>query len=166
MPRAMNPDGSPWWVSTGPPARPAAAPSQSTAGDSANSSHSSDQPNAATEGSTDWSEWLDPSTVAATMRAGVGLLTGFLAVVSQTAAADESPAEPHDVSACGICPVCVAVAALKEHDPTLGSWVESALAGVTSGAERVAEFVPNAKDAITEQLVAAVTKALLARFHL
>lgn len=166
MPRAVNPDGTPWWVSSGPPGSPAAAGEAKTEA----SPHPESEPAAAPDGesapSGDWSEFFDPAVAAATFRAGAGLLAGFLELVSSASRVEAEEPAPHDVATCGFCPVCVAVAALKEHDANLGNLVEGALGGVTSSAERIAELVPNAKDLITEQLVEAVVRSLLTRIKL
>lgn len=174
MPRAMNPDGTPWWVSSGPPARsgePAAGvpPEAEPVVEVAVELDVESEP--VGEGATqdrpgDWSELLDPALAAATLRAGAGLLAGFLDLVTAETRASTAPPTAHDVAACGFCPVCVAVAALKEHDQNLGELVESALGGVTSSAERIAELVPHSKDVITEQLVEAVARALLSKVRL
>lgn len=172
MPRAMNEDGTPWWVSHGPPVeQPSATPpeppkSTTTSVPEPEPVASDTGDRAASDTSTQSSNPLSDVGLDEAMRAGLGLFSAFARVVTETvdskfSSAAEEPAAPHSVADCGVCPVCVAVAALKEHDERLGGLVESALAGAASGTERLAEAVPNVKDAVSEQLLQAVTRAVM-----
>lgn len=156
MPRAMHEDGTPWWVSHGPadsaPAEPAAATSDGAMPDWLRSGEQ-------------LLSGFDPKLAGQAFNAGIGLFTAFAELVSEPLDPDRQEQTTHDIESCGVCPVCVAVAALKEHEPRIGGLVESALAGVTSSGERLAELIPNARDAVTDQLVAAVLKSVLQRFQ-
>ena len=171
MPRAMNEDGTPWWVSHGPPVeQPSAAEPEQPKGAPVPTPEPEPASETASQSSSDTSTQssnpLSDVGLDEAMRAGLGLFSAFARVVTETvdskfSSAAEEPAAPHSVADCGVCPVCVAVAALKEHDERLGGLVESALAGAASGTERLAEAVPNVKDAVSEQLLQAVTRAVM-----
>lgn len=151
MTRAMNEDGTPWWVSTGPP-----QPTSEPQAESPKFEIPTDSPEEPASVSSE--SWQDA------MRAGLGLFTAFAQVVTETI--DQQAADTpkvHSVSDCGVCPVCVAVSALKEHDPRLGGLVEGALAGVASSAEKLAELIPDAKDVVAQQLIESVVKAFIKR---
>lgn len=172
----MTGNGStPWWLSHGP-----AAAGTNTAGPAADNllpplrlDVDTDFEAAATSESqpsdeSGWQQWLDgfdPKAAQSALRAGLGLFTAFAQAVATPSHEPQVDSATHSLIDCGVCPLCVAVSALKEHEPTLGGLVESAMAGVTSSAERLAEFVPNTRDAVTDQLVSAVVRSVLARFQ-
>lgn len=164
----MSAQPAPWWLSHGPTAaRPTAAVDLGLEVDTEfAAAAAAEQPAAADEGG--WANWLDgfdPQVAQSALRAGLGLFAAFAEAVSTPSNEPQLDATTHSVADCGVCPLCVAVTALKEHEPTLGGLVESAMAGVTSSAEKLAEFVPNARDAVTDQLVSAVVRSVLARFQ-
>lgn len=152
----------PWWLSHGP------GPVPKPAGDlglEVDESSADESPTSEPAGWQHWLDGLDPQAAQSAVRAGLGLFAAFADALATPSDSTRAQPQPHDLSECGVCPLCVAVSALKEHEPTLGALVENAMAGVTNSAERLAEFVPNARDAVTDQLVNAVMRNLLARFQ-
>ncbi|MEY2634814.1 MAG: hypothetical protein RIS75_754 [Actinomycetota bacterium] len=176
MGRSLNPDGTPWWVSTGPPSQsvpqPAAEPAVSAKREqelepeipstdtSSNTSESvSSHP---FEAVTDvlGSLGVTPAAQAAAINSGLNLLTGVMNLVS-TPLNGKEETSVHVVATCGVCPLCVGVAALREHDEGLADLVESALAGVTSSVEKVRALVPDVMDNISEAFVEAIVRTVL-----
>lgn len=148
MTRATNPDGTPWWVSTGPP-QPA-APSQSVPSDDS-------QTDSMTAGDSLFG--ITSETQAAALNAGLNLITAVLEIVAKPLnAKDEPAAAPHDPQTCGICPLCVGLETLKEHDPALAELVESAMAGVTASAEKLTTLLPDLAERAAEALAGSLVK--------
>jgi hypothetical protein len=90
------------------------------------------------------------------------LLSAFLDVISKPLNGEEQTST-HDIETCGVCPLCVGVKALREHDENLADLAESAMKGVTSSGEKLKELFPNALDTLTESVVSAVIKSMMKR---
>ena len=188
MSRAMNPDGTPWWVSTGPPQKNPAqeSPVAAAAAAQETSQPQFQQPQAeqpsfgqpsqsAPDASSTASETtspldslsgflsglgVTPEVTAAAAVSGLNLLTGVINLVSTPLNGPEQTSV-HIVSSCGTCPLCVAVAALREHDESMADLVESALGGVTSSIEKLAGMIPHVVDSLSETLVEVVVRTVL-----
>lgn len=143
----------PWWVSTGPPS-PSAPKFEIPKPASGNSTNDS-------PGESSFFG-ISPEAQSAAINSGLSLLSAFMEVVSKPLNGQEQTST-HDVETCGVCPLCVGVKALREHDENLADLVESAMKGVTSSAEKLTEVWPNAMDAITESVVSAVIKSMMKR---
>lgn len=152
MTRATNPDGTPWWVSTGPP-QPSAPkePDQPAAQASA--------ADAETQQTSESFLGMTAESQAAALNAGLNLVTAVLDIVAKplNPKEDTAPA-PHDPSTCGICPLCVGLQTLKEHDPALAELVESAMSGVTSSVEKLAGLLPELAERAAEALAGSLVK--------
>jgi hypothetical protein len=149
----------PWWVSTGPPT--SQSPKFEIPKVKNEKVETSEESKAETK--TD-SGFFGISTEAqsAAINSGLGLLSAFMDAVSKPLNGQEQTST-HDVETCGVCPLCVGVKALREHDENLADLVESAMKGVTSSAEKLKEILPSAMDAITESVVSAVIKSMMKR---
>ncbi len=159
MTRATNPDGTPWWVSTGPPQptaphTSAALPPQGenpTPQDAPQTSRSTtDVPSNSLFG-------ITPESQAAALNAGLNLVTAILDVVSRPLTGEDNESQ-HDVSTCGVCPLCVGVSALREHDADLADLVESAMAGVTGSVEKLTSMVPEMAEKLSEAVATNLVK--------
>ena len=180
MSRALNPDGTPWWVSTGPPQKPVPnldslatateqmVPPQAHVADAelppqidvgAATSNTFPSP---LESLTGFFGGLGvtPEATAAAATSGLNLLTGVINLVSTPLNGPEQTSV-HVVASCGTCPLCVAVAALREHDESMADLVESALGGVTSSIEKLTGLIPNIVENLSETLVEVVVRAVL-----
>lgn len=154
----------PWWVSSGPPSAespkfeiPKVEPATSE------KSKDEQEPNAEKSAPFDFSFLgINPQTQAELFTSGISLLTAFMEVVSKPLNGQEQTST-HDVETCGICPLCVAVKAIREHDENLADLLESAMKGVTSSAEKLKEVLPSAVDSLTENVVSAIIKAMMKR---
>ncbi len=146
----------PWWVSSGPPS---------------DVSHKFEIPKAKIEDGSKAETKTDSKAEtgflglsseaqSAAINSGLGLLSAFMEAVSKPLNG-ENQTSTHDVEACGVCPLCVGVKALREHDENLADLVESAMKGVTSSAEKLKEIWPNAMDTLTESVVSAVVKTIM-----
>ncbi len=149
----------PWWVSTGPPT--SQSPKFEIPKVKNEKVETSEE--SKTETKTD-SGFFGISTEAqsAAINSGLGLLSAFMDAVSKPLNGQEQTST-HDVETCGVCPLCVGVKALREHDENLADLVESAMKGVTSSAEKLKEILPSAMDTITESVVSAVIKSMMKR---
>lgn len=166
----MSAESAPWWLSHGPGQPAAGSQPPPTLGLEVDTDFDAGVDGATTAASDagSWQQLLDgfdPQAAQSALRAGLGLFAAFAEAVATPTSQAPMDAATHSIADCGVCPLCVAVSALKEHEPTLGGLVESAMAGVTNSAERLAAFVPNARDAVTDQLVSAVVRSVLARFQ-
>ncbi len=152
----MNAENSkPWWVSTGPPSPNAPkfeVPKKETNDESAKTE------------TKDESNFFGISSEAqsSAINSGLGLLAAFMDAVSKPLNGQEQTST-HDVETCGVCPLCVGVKTLREHDENLADLVQSAMKGVTSSAEKLKEIWPTAIDSITESVVSAVIKSMMKR---
>ena len=176
MGRALNPDGTPWWVSTGPPSQSASQAASEPAVTAPSDLHPETEiPTANTASTKDGrtsgfsfeavndvlgSFGVTPAAQAAAINSGLNLLTGVMNLVS-TPLNGKEESSVHVVATCGVCPLCVGVAALREHDEGLADLVESALAGVTSSVEKVRALVPDVMDNISEAFVEAIVRTVL-----
>lgn len=164
MTRATNPDGTPWWVSTGPPQpsapaeaasadMPHAEPEETPAPSSSATSES------ASESSSSGSFFgITPESQAAALNAGLNLVTAVLDAVSRPLTGEPEQASTHDVSACGVCPLCVGLKSLREHDEELADLVESAMSGVTSSIEKLTGLLPEMAERAAEALAGSLIK--------
>lgn len=149
----------PWWVSSGPPnpetprfeiPKPAENTSEEKTTDENKSGF-------------DFSFLgLNPASQSELITNGLGLLNAVVEVLGKPLNG-ESQKSTHDLEACGICPLCVAVKAIRTHDENLADLIESAMKGVTSSAEKLKEVWPSAVDSLTESVVSAVVKAMMKR---
>lgn len=165
MSRATNPDGTPWWVSTGPPQpsppvdesptssstaeheAPVSAPARDT--DSGDSS-------TASAGASFFG--ITPESQAAALNAGLNLVTAVLDAVSRPLTGEPEQSSTHDVSACGVCPLCVGLKSLREHDAELADLVESAMSGVTTSIEKLTGLLPDIAERAAEALAGSLIK--------
>lgn len=148
-----NESAKPWWVSTGPPSptapkfeipKPKVEESQKNSNSESNFFG------------------VSPEAQSAAINSGLSLLTAFMDVISKPLNGQEQTST-HDVDTCGVCPLCVGVKTLREHDENLADLVESAMKGVTTSAEKLTEIWPNALDTLTESVVSAVVKSMMKR---
>ena len=152
MTRATNPDGTPWWVSTGPP-----QPSAPTSGDGPSPAPSS--PASEAQSSSESFLGMTAESQAAALNAGLNLVTAVLDIVSKPLnPKEEAVPEPHDPSTCGICPLCVGLQTLKEHDPALAELVESAMSGVTASVEKLSGLLPELAERAAEAFASSLVK--------
>lgn len=167
--RPRNADGTPWWVSTGP--KPAGSPTVSEqladeaptvgAEDTSHSQNASSDSSQENVWSSLFEQVADPNKQAAVISTGLGLVTTFLDVIAKPLQDDAT--STHDPQTCGVCPLCVAVAAVREQDEGLADLIESAMKGVTGSVEKLTHLLPDVTDKITEAVVAAAVKAVLHR---
>jgi hypothetical protein len=177
MARSLNPDGTPWWVSTGPPQKgeqsaqgmqPPSAESSAQPQPERSTTQTPGDPSSSTQAGNPMdaingvlgSIGVTPEVQAAAINSGINLLTGVMNLVS-TPLNGKAETSVHVVATCGVCPLCVAVAALREHDEGLADLVESALAGVTSSVEKLSGMVPGVLDNISEAFVEAIVRTVL-----
>lgn len=157
MTNENKPSEKPWWVSSGPPSPDAPRfeipkPRQS-----------SDEPKTEPKPESDSSFFgMSSGAQAAAINSGLNLLSTFLDVISKPLNGEEKTSV-HDIEACGVCPLCVGVKALREHDENLADLAESAMKGVTASGEKLKELFPNALDTLTESVVSAVIKSMMKR---
>lgn len=152
MTRATNPDGTPWWVSTGPPQPSQPQPEQPQPQPVADESPTD------TASASNSFFGITPESQAAALNAGLNLITAVLDVVSRPLTGAEEQTSTHDVSACGVCPLCVGLEALREHDESLAELVESAMSGVTSSVEKLTGLVPDLAERAAEALAGSLIK--------
>lgn len=160
MTRAMNPDGTPWWVSTGPPQPSNPEPSSPAVSDGKGEERqSSDSADGSSQSANSAPPFfgITPESQAAAFNAGLNLVTALLDAVSRPLTGEEAASE-HDVSACGVCPLCVGVKALRDHDEDLADLVESAMAGVTSSAEKLTSMLPDLAEKLSEAVATNLVK--------
>lgn len=153
----------PWWVSTGPPNAQTPKfeiPNKQTMQEEDSQSQTEDE--SAKEKSDSGFFGISNQAQMAAINSGLGLLSAFMDAVSKPLNGQEQ-VSTHDVETCGVCPLCVGVKALREHDENLADLVESAMKGVTSSAEKLKEIWPTAIDTITESVVSAVIKSMMKR---
>lgn len=125
-----------WWLSSGPPqpTRPVE-----------NDSHSSES-----------GFVLTPEVVQTGLNIASGFADTFAKMFSQ------NPGQViHDVSVCGVCPVCVTVQDLKKHDPELASLIEGALGGVTHSYERLKGRLPELLEPVTKLIVDSLVQSIV-----
>jgi len=158
MPRSLNPDGTPWWVSTGPPQSTQTSP-QPTPTPAAAAAPSVD----ATASGLAGLLGITPQAQSAAISSGVGLVTAVLDLIAKPLAGSPPVEEvaPHDPATCGVCPLCVAVAMVRQHDAGLADLIESAMSGVTTSAEKLVGILPNALESLSETVVEAIVRAVL-----
>ena len=177
----MNPDGTPWWVSTGPPQKIAPTSTQIDSPVQEISQPQAqvpkvEQPMPSIENDESISSaskspfdsitgflsglGVTPELSAAAAESGLNLLTGVINLVSTPLNGTEQTSV-HVVATCGTCPLCVGVATLREHDAAMADLVESALGGVTSSIEKLSGMLPNLVDSVSENLVEAVVRTVL-----
>lgn len=154
MTRATNPDGTPWWVSTGPP-QPS-APIDSPEPETESTSQSSPQAEPAASGGSIFG--ITPESQAAALNAGLNLITAVLDVVSRPLTGEPEQESTHDVSACGVCPLCVGLKTLREHDEELADLVESAMSGVTSSVEKLIGLLPDLAERFAETMASSLVR--------
>ena len=147
----------PWWVSSGPPAPD--SPKFEIPKPQETNSAPKTEPKSETENNF---FGMSPAAQSAAINSGLSLLSTFLDVISKPLSG-EAQTSTHDIEACGVCPLCVGVKALREHDPNLADLAESAMKGVTSSGEKLKELFPNALDTLTESVVSAVIKSMMKR---
>ena len=136
-----------WWLTSGPPSEPLR--DQGTADSQA-------KPATETPSIAGWA--ISPEVQQRTIEAGFSLFQQALSLLNPALNQAEST---HDVAACGVCPLCVAVEALRERDPALAELMESAMKGVTENAEAVVERFDDIVKALTETVSSAVVSAAL-----
>jgi hypothetical protein len=170
----MKADGTPWWVSSGPPTKdePTVAEqivAENSAPPSAPKVETSEEPkvshsdaNAKDSASHSTFFGIDPEMQSAALATGLGLLTSVMDLIAKPSSGEEQQST-HDPETCGVCPLCVAVSALREHDAGLADLVQSAMSGVTGSMEKLSHAFPDVADKISEALVTAAVKALLKR---
>ena len=144
----------PWWVSSGPPS--SATPKFEIPKSEPN------EKSEKTETKNESPFFIPEGLQANAINAGIGLITAFMETISKPLNGQEQTST-HDVEACGVCPLCVGVKAIREHDESLADLIESAMKGVTSSAEKLKEVWPNAMESLTESVVSAVIKAMMKR---
>jgi hypothetical protein len=152
----MSPEtNKPWWVSNGPPASDSAKFEIPKTKPSAQSQSNDSKPDSTIFG-------ISGEAQSAAINSGLSLLSAFMDAVSKPLNGKEETST-HDVETCGVCPLCVGVKTLREHDENLAYLVESAMKGVTSSAEKLTEIWPNAVDTLTESVVSTVVKSMMKR---
>ena len=152
----MNSETSkPWWVSTGPPT------SNTPKFEVPKTETKTEVPKTETKAESNFFG-ISAEAQTAAINSGLGLISAFMDAVSKPLNGQEQTST-HDVATCGVCPLCVGVKALREHDENLADLVESAMKGVTSSAEKLKEILPSAMDSITESVVTAVIKSMMKR---
>ena len=174
--RPKNADGTPWWVSSGPPKPSEPSVSEQISSESSHSEETvanektSEQPRAEETHNTQHNQssthdssffGISPEMQATAVTTGLGLLNTVLDMVAKPLSDQQQTT--HDVKSCGVCPLCVAVAAIREQDAGLADLIESAMSGVTGSVEKLSGMLPDVMDKITEALVSAAVKALLNR---
>ncbi|MEN9693100.1 MAG: hypothetical protein RLZZ330_744 [Actinomycetota bacterium] len=150
----------PWWVSSGPPS----SDSPKFEIPKSESPKVENETNTTSEQKKDGDNFFGMSAGAQTaaINSGLSLLSAFLDVISKPLNGEEQTST-HDIETCGVCPLCVGVKALREHDENLADLAESAMKGVTSSGEKLKELFPNALDTLTESVVSAVIKSMMKR---
>lgn len=123
-----------WWLSSGPP-----QPSRPEVHTSSASSFA-----------------ITPEIV----QTGLNLATGLVDNISKVFTQNDGQIL-HDVSVCGVCPVCVALKDLKKKDPELASLIESALAGVTTSYEKIKERLPDLLEPVTRIIVDSLVQSVI-----
>ena len=164
-----NRDNKPWWLSSGPPRHDVPPATERTTAESAQQepeAESQQKPHEqshAKEQSHDSSSFfgISPEMQATAVTTGLGLLTAVMDMVAKPMS--DKQESTHDVKSCGVCPLCVAVAAIREQDAGLADLIESAMSGVTGSVEKLSGMLPDVMDKITEALVSAAVKTLLNR---
>jgi len=125
-----------WWLSSGPPqpTRPEVNESQSSESGFV----------------------LTPEVVQTGLNIASGFAETFTKMFSQ------NPGQViHDVSVCGVCPVCVTVQDLKKRDPELASLIEGALGGVTHSYERLKGRLPELLEPVTKLIVDSLVQSMV-----
>ena len=155
----------PWWVSSGPPTTDSpkfeVPDTKSSSGGS--NSQKSEEDEQKTDTGFDFSFLgVNPQMQAELLSSGINLLSAVIDVISKPLNGSEQTST-HDVQTCGICPLCLAVKTIREHDESLADLIESAMKGVTSSAEKLKEVWPTKVDSLTENIVSAVIKAMMKR---
>ena len=152
MTRATNPDGTPWWVSSGPP-QPSAPPAEDEP------SPTQPSPSSEAQSSSESFLGMTAESQAAALNAGLNLVTAVLEIVAKPLNPKEEPVpEPHDPATCGICPLCLGLQTLKEHDPALAELVESAMSGVTASVEKLSGLLPELAEKAAEAFAGSLVK--------
>ena len=165
--RPTNPDGTPWWVSSGPPTpgKPSVAEQiQEPVAEDFSSNYEPPKTHEESQSEMPSAAWfgISPEQQSAAIATGLGFITAVADLVSKPLSGNQQTST-HNVETCGVCPLCVTVGAIREHDAGLADLVESAMSGVTGSMEKLTGMLPDVSDRITEAVVSAAVKTLLNR---